>query len=264
MFDTQQMFPKIMTKVDKRGVPTVPILLLAVFTIITCQFDFTTLVMATTPIQLYLYLMLIACILKIRKLYPVEERKKMGLTVMPGGRIGLFVLSGLVFLICMFAIYANGTDYFITGFVMLFLGLIVYILCKWFYKGGVLDDPECYPLNPKTKLGLGDLIDIGVYTFLTGFMSLIGAVFLYFYEGEYGAEYYLEEYGEGLFSNFYGMIDLCKWLGIGLIVLGVIIWVIGRKTEGAQLKALQERRSRKLDEKIKALHRAVPEEESNS
>lgn len=252
------MFPGIMRKVDKRGIPTVSIILLAIFTIITCQWDFTTLVMATTPIQLYMYLAMILCVVKLRDYYPTDERRKLGLTVMPGGNAGLVVLSACVFLICMFAIYANGTDYFITGFVVLLLGLVGYILCKWAYKGRVLDDAEIYPLNPKTKLGLGDLIDIGVYIFLSGAMALVGAVFLYFYEGGYGEEYYLEEYEEGFFSNFYGMIDVCKWLGIILIVLGIVIWFIGKKTEGPKLKELQAARKRELDEMIREIHGAVP------
>lgn len=252
------MFPGIMRKVDKRGIPTVSIILLAIFTIITCQWDFTTLVMATTPIQLYMYLAMILCVVKLRDYYPTDERRKLGLTVMPGGNVGLVVLSACVFLICMFAIYANGTDYFITGFVVLLLGLVGYILCKWAYKGRVLDDAEIYPLNPKTKLGLGDLIDIGVYIFLSGAMALAGAVFLYFYEGGYGEEYYLEEYEEGFFSNFYGMIDVCKWLGIILIVLGIVIWFIGKKTEGPKLKELQAARKRELDEMIREIHGAVP------
>ncbi len=83
------MFPRTLCKVDKRGVPTLSIILLAIFTIITCQFDFTTLVMASTPIQLYMYLALILCVFKLRKEYPVEERKKMGMTAMPGGNIAM-------------------------------------------------------------------------------------------------------------------------------------------------------------------------------
>ena len=71
------MFPKFMNKVDKRGIPTVSIILLAIFTIFTCQYDFTTLVMATTPIQLYLYLLMVVCVIKIRKRYPAAERKQM-------------------------------------------------------------------------------------------------------------------------------------------------------------------------------------------
>ena len=68
------MFPGIMKKVDKRGIPTVSIIILAIFTIITCKFDFTTLVMATTPIQMYIYLMLIACVVKIRKRYLLDRK----------------------------------------------------------------------------------------------------------------------------------------------------------------------------------------------
>lgn len=252
------MFPKIMKKVDKRGVPTVSIILLAIFTIITCRFDFTTLVMATTPIQLYIYLMLIACVVKIRKRYPLELRRKIGLTFMPGGSVGLVALSGSVLAICIFAIYASGIDYFITGFGVLFLGLLAYPLCKWIYKGRYLDDGETYPLNPKTRLGFGDLIDIGVYTVLSGVISLVGSIFLQLYEGSYGTDYYLEKYGEGLFSNFNGMVAMCKWLGFILIILGSIVWVFGKKTEGPKLKELQDCRNKKLDERIIALHGVAP------
>lgn len=254
------MFPPVLCKVDKRGIPTLSIILLAIFTIICCQFDFTTLVMATTPIQLYLYLALIACVVVIRKRYPVADRKVSGLTVMPGGTPGLIVLGGSVFLICMFAIYANGTDYFITGFAVLAIGLVAYLLCKWAYKGRVLDDPEAYPLNPKTKLGLGDISDIGVYTMLTGAMSLVGSVFLNWYEGEYGVEYYLEEYETGLFSNFEGMISACLWLGIILLVVGLAVYFIGKKTEGKQLAELREIRDHELDERIRELHGFLPGE----
>ena len=87
------MFLLVMRKVDKRGIPTVAIILLAIFTIITCQFDFTTLVMATTPIQLYMYLALILCVYKFRKQYPAEDRKKMGLSVMPARPGACWTLS---------------------------------------------------------------------------------------------------------------------------------------------------------------------------
>lgn len=254
------MFPPIMKKVDKRGIPTVSIILLAIFTVITCRFDFTTLVMATNPIQLYLYLMLVACVIKFRKIYPVEDRRKMGLTIMPGGKAGLYLLSACVILVSLFGIYVNGTDFFVAGFVVIIGGLIAYALCKWTYKGRVLDDPEVYPLNPRTKLGLGDLVSIGVYTFLSGTMAVAGAVFLYFYEGGYGAEYYLEKYGTGLFSNFFSMINLCKWLGIVLIIAGSVIWLIGKKTESPKLKELHVIRRKRLDDRIRALHGAVPGE----
>lgn len=254
------MFPPIMKKVDKRGIPTVSIILLAIFTIITCQFDFTTLVMATNPIQLYMYIMLVACVLKIRKIYPVEARKKMGLTVMPGGKLGLFVMSACVILVSLFAIFVNGTDYFITGFVVIFGGLIAYILCKWAYKGWVLDNAKLYPLNPKTKLDMGDLIHIGTYLILFGLMSVGAAGFLGFYEGEFGAEYYLEEYGSGLFSNFEGMLKVCVAVGAVMIVVGAVMAYIGKKTEGPKLAELAPARRKHLDSMIREIHGAVPGE----
>ena len=252
------MFPPIMKKVDKRGIPTVSIILLAIFTIITCQFDFTTLVMATNPIQMYLYLMLVACVIKFRKIYPVEERRRMGLTIMPGGNLGLWLMSISVILVSLLAIYVNGTDYFVTGFVVIFGGLIAYLLCKWVYKGRVLDDPELYPLNPKTKLDLGDLINVGMYMVLSGLMSVGAAVFLYLYEREYGVEYYLEEYGTGLFSNFSGMLILCLAIGAILMIAGAVMVRVGKKTEGPALEALRPARKKKLDDMIKEMHGIVP------
>ncbi len=138
---------------------------------------------------------------------------------------------------------------------------LIYLICKWRYKGRFIDDAEVYPLNPKTKLGFGDLIDIGVYIMLTGVISIVGAIFLAFYEGEYGVEYYLEEYGTGLFSDFYGMLSVCKWIGIILIVIGAVIYFIGKKTEGPKLKELREVREKLLDERIRELHGAVPKKE---
>ena len=255
------MFPRTLCKVDKRGIPTLSIILLAIFTIITCQFDFTTLVMASTPIQLYMYLAMILCVFKLRKEYPVDARKKMGLTVMPGGNLAMVFFGLCVFLICMFAIYANGTDYFISGFIVLLVGLIAYLLCKWAYKGNAVSDPEAYPLNPKTKLGVGDLIDVGLYIILSGAMALGGTVFLYFYESSYGVEYYLEEYGTGFFSNFHGMIQACGLLGVVLVAIGLVVWMIGRKTEGAQVKELQPLRKQRVDEIIREIHGAVPGEQ---
>lgn len=252
------MFPLILRKVDKRGIPTISLILLGIFTVLCCNFDFTTLVMAATPIQLYLYLFLIATLYKLRKMYPIEARKQMGLTVMPGGRLIISLLSLSVALICIFAIYANGTDYFITGFVVLALGLIMYIAFKWIYKGNFKIDPINYPLNQTTRLGVGELADIGMYTLLTGLMSLGGAVFLYFYEGSWGPEYYLDEYGSGFFSNFNAMLIFCVGLGIVCTIAGAVLYVFGKKTEGGIVKQLEASRKFLVDAELRELIGAVP------
>ncbi|MDO4960610.1 MAG: APC family permease [Eubacteriales bacterium] len=251
-------FPKFMSKLDKRGIPTISIILLGIFTIITCRFDFVTLVMATTPIQLFLYLALVAAVWKLRDRYPAEERKKMGLTVMIGGRLGLIISPLLVFAISTFAIFSNGLDYFIAGFVMLLGGLIFYIIFKIMYKGQYLDDPELYPLNEKTHLGLGDITAIGSYILATGIIALAGRVFIALYEAEWGAEYYLEEYEEGIFSSFEGMLSICSAIGIVCILLGIIVMFIGKKTEGPKLAELKPRRDQLMDERICEIHGDVP------
>lgn len=254
------MFPKFMAKVDKRGVPVVSIILLAIFTAITCKFNFATLVMATTPIQLFLYIALAVCIVKVRKEYSVEDRKKMGLTVMPGGKLGLVVCTGLVMAICIIALYINGTEYFVISFLVLAISLALYLICKWAYKGRVKDDAELYPLNPKTKLGLGDIKDIGVFVGLAGIAGLAGSFILKWYDGSYGVEYYLEEYGTGLFSDFNAMIDLCRWLGLALLIIGIVFIVISNRTEGEELKRLAPKRKHHLDLMIKELHGSYPGE----
>ncbi|HML36212.1 MAG TPA: APC family permease [Bacillota bacterium] len=226
------LFPRFMVRLSKnRRVPVVSILAMAGFTILLCQWDFTALVMATTPLMLYLYMALAIAVRKLRKIYPIEERKEKGLFVIKGGNFGLNFMTGLPFVISAIALYVNGTEYFLAGFLLLLAGLLGYLACKWFYGGLYRVDPEHYPLNPRTKLGLGDTKQVGLYILLSGIVALAGSLLLYLYEGSWGEEYYLETYGSGLFSNFWGMLDLCRYGGIALIVIGFIIIRVAKKIE---------------------------------
>jgi amino acid transporter len=228
------LFPGFLVKVSKkRKVPAVSILTMAAFTIVLCQWDFTTLVMATTPLMLYLYMAIAVAARRLRKKYPVEERKAKGLFVMPGGNVGLNLMTALPFVISIIALYVNGTEYFISGFIMLFIGLIGYLVCKWRYGGLYRIDPVNHPLNPKTKLAKGDSVQIGYYFLLSGAAALIGSFLLRFYEGAWGEEYYLETYESGFFSDFWGMLATCRVGGIVLILAGVVCIAIGRKLEGS-------------------------------
>ena len=252
------MFPKFMGKIDRRGIPTASIVVMGIFTVFTCQFDFATLVMATNPIQFYLYLLLVACVVKTRKRYPVDARRRMGLAVMPGGTTSLFVNSALIAVICLLAIYVNGLDYFVAGFIVLALGLVAYIACKVVYKGRYLEDPEAFPLDSRGWLGLGDLGDIGTYALLTGLMALSGTVFFYVIEHASGAAYYLSEYGQGFFSSFTGMLVTCLVVGVTCIIVGIALRRRAQRNEGERLAKLVERRDELLDEEIRAIHGTVP------
>jgi len=230
------LFPEFLVKLSKkRKVPAVSIILMAFFTILLCRWDFTTLVMATTPLMLYLYLAIAFATRRLRKIYPVEERKAKGLYVIPGGNAGLNVMTALPVLISIIALYVNGTEYFISGFLMLLISLVGYLFCKWTYGGLYRLDPVKYPINPITKLAQGDVKQISIYFILCGVAALLGSVLLYLYEGEWGEEYYLEEYGSGFFSDFWGMLEACRWGGILMILLGSAVLIVARKVEKTSL-----------------------------
>ena len=226
------LFPGFLVRLSKkRKVPAVSIIVMAFFTIMLCQWDFTTLVMATTPLMLYLYIALAVTTRKLRKIYPVEERKAKGLFVIPGGNAGLNFMTILPVVISIIALYVNGTEYFISGFLMLLISLVGYLICKWTYGGLYCLDPVKYPINPRTRLAQGDVKQISIYIMLCGAAALIGSVLLYLYEGAWGEEYYLEEYGSGFFSDFWGMLSACRWGGIVMILGGAAVLFIARNLE---------------------------------
>lgn len=230
------LFPRFLVKLSKnRKVPAVSIIIMALFTILLCQWDFTTLVMATTPLMLYLYMALAITTRKLRKVYPVEERKAKGLYVAPGGKLGLNFITIMPIVISIIALYVNGTEYFISGFIMLLISLIGYLVCKWCYGGLYKVDPLKYPINLKTKLAVGDVKHIGAYIMLCGIAAFLGSILLHLYEGSWGQEYYLEEYGNGFFSDFWGMLSACRWGGILLVLTGILVFVIGRHFEKPEL-----------------------------
>ena len=232
------LFPEFMVRLSKkRKVPAVSILVMAGFTIMLCRWDFTTLVMATTPLMLYLYLALAVSVRRLRKVYPIEERKAKGLYIIRGGRLGLNFVTALPVVISIIALYVNGTEYFISGFLMLLISLLGYLICKWRYGGLARLDSVKYPIDPRTKLAVGDLSQISIYTILCGIAAFAGSILLYLYEGSWGEEYYLEEYGSGFFSDFWGMLSACRWGGLCLIVVGILAYVVTGKIEKRRYSA---------------------------
>lgn len=63
-----------------------------------------------------------------------------------------------------------------------------------------------------------------------GVFASLARFFLNWYEGSWAAEYYLDEYESGLFSNFDHMLNVISVTGIICIAAGIICWLIGRKT----------------------------------
>lgn len=219
--------PKFLVKTNKRGLPVLSILLLSVCTALLCQFDFSTILIMLGPLALMVYVIIGICLLKARKEYPVEERNcwyiKNPLLAKAYAIVPMFI--------AVIGLLVNGTEYFLLGFVSIGSAVVAYILIKWIYKGLYAVDPEKFPINAKTKLAQGDLQRIGAFFIAFGLYAIVGTLFLQWYEGSWGPEYYLETYGSGLISNFWLMLKVGRIGGAIGTVLGIVLLAIGKKTD---------------------------------
>lgn len=222
--------PRILIKVSaKKGVPYVGILSLTLVTIFLAQFDFTLLVMGEVVFMIALYIILSISTIVLRKKIPLEKR--VGKYSIPGGTIGLYLCCGLPFSISIIALLINGTEYFLIGLIAISTGPVLYVIVKRRYGGLHVLSPESHPINPITKLAAGDVIRISFYCVLTGLFAIAGSFFLLWYEGDWGQEYYLEEYEEGLISSFDTMIAVLQYGGAVLMLVGLICYIIGKRID---------------------------------
>lgn len=223
------LVPKFLSKLSpKRRVPVIPIVLVAVANLILVNLNFEILVTILSPVLFVLYIGLAFAYVKIRKDYPVEKR---GDLYYVKSKLAPIYICGGPLIIGTISFFVNGTEYFLLGFIAIIAAVIFYPICKWVYGGLYKKDPENNPINPKTKLAVGDIERFGYFFLLFGIICLIGSFFLVWYEGSWGPAYYLETYGSGLMSNFWLMIDVARWSGVGMLVLAVILLIVGKKCD---------------------------------
>ncbi|MCI7302011.1 APC family permease [Ihubacter massiliensis] len=221
--------PGFLSKLTKKSkMPFWPIVILAIVTIIFVNFDFSMIVNIVSPVLFVLYVGLAFAFLKIRKKYPVEKRN---VWYAKGGKVLKAYVIGGMFLIGFIGIMVNGLEFFTLSFLITVSGVVFYVIFKRLYGGLYASDPQKYPINPKTKLAQGDIWRIGIFFMIFGLLMFAGSFVISWYEGSWGPDYYLQTYGSGLLSDFGGMISICRWCGLGGAVLGVILFVIGVKTD---------------------------------
>ena len=221
--------PKFLSTVTKkRKVPIWPILILAVLNVILVNLDFEILVIILSPLLFVCYVGFAIAFLKLRKLYPVEKR---GDLYYVKGKISPYYIVISMMFIGLVGILMNGTEYFLLGYVLILFALLMYIICKKVYGGLAVENPQLYPINPRTGLAQGDLIRFGRFFLIFGILSFGGSLFLRWYEGGWGHDYYLEMYGSGLMSNWELMISILTWLGVGMLVMSVILHLVGKKSD---------------------------------
>lgn len=222
--------PQFMVKVSKkRGVPYIGILSLAIVTFILCQSDFTTLVSMEVVFMLALYIILPISVLKLRKKLPIEKRKERGLYYIKGGKGAMIFYAGFPIVISVIALLINGTDYLAMGLIAICTGPVAYYILKRIFGGLSVNDPEHNPVNPKTKLAAGDTVRIGIFMICAGVMAFFGQFWLKWYEIDYG-EWGPDDYD--VFANSIPqVIEYLKWIGLAVIVAGVIVALVGRKKD---------------------------------
>lgn len=222
--------PQFMVKVSKkRGVPYVGILSLAVVTFILCQSDFTTLVSMEVVFMLALYIILPISVLRLRKKLPIEKRKERGLYYIKGGKAAMIFYAGFPIVISVIALLINGTDYLAMGLIAICTGPVAYYIFKRIFGGLSVNDPEHNPINPKTKLAAGDTVRMSIFMICAGVMAFFGQFWLKWYEIDYG-EWGPDDYD--VFANSIPQVIEClKWIGLAVIVIGVIVALVGRKKD---------------------------------
>jgi uncharacterized membrane protein len=113
------------------------------------------------------------------------------------------------------------------------------------YGGLAKKDPVAYPLNPKTKLAVGDTRRISFNFAVLSLMGFIAYPWLNWFEGdwwgEWGPEYYLETYETGFLSDFYGMVNGILITAIVFAAIAVVLYIVSVKIEpkNAKHKAIE-------------------------
>jgi len=254
--------PKALTKLsNKFGTPVVALSAVLVATILLLgtpnhPFDFKFLVLIDVFFSVICGILMLIAIMILKRKIPEEEFK----FKVPGGKVVHTIIVIVCLLFCLLIIITNGLDYFLGGFVVMLIMPILYMVGKWIWKGLTVKEPELYPLDPRTKLGYGDLKRTGGYYLGLGAFGFIAGKFLSWYEyynygywvtrdeigvyeqgiidsfgdlvqeSTYGNIYipgfYEQLYTSGLFSDIDAMLALIEKFSIGTAIAGVTVLLL--------------------------------------
>lgn len=196
--------PPILAKVDKKhGVPYVAVLSVALVNLILCNFAFTTVVIIDVFLLISSYIMVYISAMILRKRLPEQAYK----FKIRGGYPFLVLLCVIPIIIGVASFFVNGTDYFIGGLIGILTGPVMYVIWKRRYGGLAKKDPVNYPLNPRTKLGIGDLRKMAGVFFGFAVVGFLAVPWLRWFEGDWAVDYYSETYSDSYLSGFLGNFE---------------------------------------------------------
>ena len=215
--------PRTLVKCSKdRGVPYFAVLSLGAFSLIASMFPFEVIVVVDVMlfIAAYVLIFISACILRIRE--PELDRPFR----VPLGTKGFIAMCVSPVAIAFLVLFISGTDYFLGGMLALVSGPIAYFVLKRKYGGLAKDDPERYPLNPRTRLGIGDTRRMA---WMFGLLTAAGIIAMFFLPWYEDPASYSEDYGiEGFFDILMSWIH---WMTGVFGVTTIALLLISRRVE---------------------------------
>lgn len=176
------LFPRFIRKVDRSGrSPYVGVLTIGISSLIFSQFDFVDIIEMDIVFILARYMFLGFIVMKLRKMYPLNERPR-DMYHVGGGKVGVVVYSIVTLAIATFALCLNPVEGFVGTALFLLSGVVAYLVFKRLYGGLHKEDPTLHPLDPRTKLAVGDTRRIALFmVIMAGLFVLnliINALFL--------------------------------------------------------------------------------------
>ena len=224
--------PKSLTKVSKnRHVPYIGVLSLTAVSLLLCNFNFDVLVTMDVTLLMVDYVLVFLSTAVLRKTEPDMERPFR----IPGGDtfVKILITPGLI--IATAALFLNGADYYLGGMIALISSPIMYIIWKRMYGGLYANDPEKYPINPRTKLAVGDMHRIPIMFGIIAVIGLIGSLW-WFDWYEVGWESYYEDcYAWLKFMGTDGA-SIKEWINEKMLWISILYAIIAIVTKIAANK----------------------------
>lgn len=228
--------PPILVKVNKkRGVPSVAIWSISIFSLALCMVPFGFIIILDVSLLVSSYILVYISAIILRNKIPAEEYQ----FKIPGGKGLLYVICIVPICVAIFAFMINGSDYFLGGMIGLMSGPVLYFIWRRRYGGLTKKNPEVFPGNAKTGLAVGDVKRISAVFGIFSVMNIVALTFMPWYEGwgDLVDGWGSGDYFDGLLENMdvtaiWNIIQNGLYIVTAVtIIVTIITYIISRKIE---------------------------------
>ena len=201
---------------------------------ILCMLPFGFVIILDVHMLIASYVLVYISAIVLRKKIPEEEYK----FKIPGGFGFLVVLCIVPICVVLFAIFINGSDYYLGGMTAMASGPVLYFIWKRMYGGLAKKDPVAFPVNEKTGMAKGDTKRIALLFFIMTVMNVIMLLFTPWYEGWGTADSWESgDYFDGIIENV-NVDSIVSFIGtymdiftVACALICVVMFIISKKVE---------------------------------